>query len=33
MSRQKPKISFEYFPPKTEQGKDKLLNITTPALN
>jgi methylenetetrahydrofolate reductase (NADPH) len=33
MSRQKPKISFEYFPPKTEQGKDKLLNVTTPALN
>jgi len=33
MSRQKPKISFEYFPPKTEQGKDKLINVTTPALN
>jgi methylenetetrahydrofolate reductase (NADPH) len=33
MSRQKPIISFEYFPPKTEQGKDKLLNVTTPALN
>jgi methylenetetrahydrofolate reductase (NADPH) len=33
MSRQKPRISFEYFPPKTEQGKDKLLNATTPALN
>jgi methylenetetrahydrofolate reductase (NADPH) len=33
MSRQKPKISFEYFPPKTDQGKDKLLNVTTPALN
>jgi methylenetetrahydrofolate reductase (NADPH) len=33
MSRQKPTISFEYFPPKTEQGKDKLLNVTTPALN
>jgi len=33
MSRQKPRISFEYFPPKTDQGKDKLLNVTTPALN
>ncbi len=33
MSRQKPKISFEYFPPKTEQGKDKLINVTPPALN
>jgi len=33
MSRKKPRISFEYFPPKTEQGKDKLLNATTPALN
>ena len=33
MSSQKPKISFEYFPPKTEQGKDKLINVTTPALN
>jgi methylenetetrahydrofolate reductase (NADPH) len=33
MSRQKPRISFEYFPPKTEQGKDKLLNVTTPTLN
>jgi methylenetetrahydrofolate reductase (NADPH) len=29
----KPTISFEYFPPKTEAGKDKLLNETTPALN
>ena len=29
----KPRISFEYFPPKTEAGKDKLLNETTPALN
>jgi methylenetetrahydrofolate reductase (NADPH) len=29
----KPLISFEYFPPKTDQGKDKLLNVTTPALN
>ena len=33
MSTQKPRISFEYFPPKTDQGKDKLLNVTTPALN
>ena len=33
MSRQRPRISFEYFPPKTEQGKDKLINETTPALN
>jgi methylenetetrahydrofolate reductase (NADPH) len=29
----KPKISFEYFPPKTAAGKEKLLNETTPALN
>ncbi len=29
----KPRISFEYFPPKTQAGKDKLLNETTPALN
>jgi methylenetetrahydrofolate reductase (NADH) len=29
----KPRISFEYFPPKTDAGKDKLLNETTPALN
>ena len=29
----KPRISFEYFPPKTEAGRDKLLNETTPALN
>ena len=29
----KPRISFEYFPAKTEAGKDKLLNETTPALN
>ncbi|MEP5567380.1 MAG: methylenetetrahydrofolate reductase [NAD(P)H] [Halioglobus sp.] len=29
----KPRISFEYFPPKTEAGKEKLLNETTPALN
>ncbi|RLQ20940.1 methylenetetrahydrofolate reductase [NAD(P)H] [Seongchinamella sediminis] len=29
----KPRISFEYFPPKTGAGRDKLLNETTPALN
>ena len=29
----KPRISFEYFPPKTAEGTDKLLNETTPALN
>jgi len=28
-----PNISFEYFPPKTEAGRDKLLQQTTPALN
>jgi methylenetetrahydrofolate reductase (NADPH) len=32
MARNKPRISFEYFPPKTAEGKDKLLNTTTPAL-
>lgn len=26
-------ISFEYFPPKTEAGRDKLLNTVTPALS
>jgi methylenetetrahydrofolate reductase (NADPH) len=25
-------ISFEYFPPKTEAGREKLLKVTTPAL-
>ncbi|MCZ6828842.1 MAG: methylenetetrahydrofolate reductase [NAD(P)H] [Gammaproteobacteria bacterium] len=29
----KPQISFEYFPPKTEAGREKLLRETTPALN
>jgi methylenetetrahydrofolate reductase (NADPH) len=29
----RPRISFEYFPPKTEGGREKLLNETTPALN
>jgi methylenetetrahydrofolate reductase (NADPH) len=33
MSQAKPRISFEYFPPKTGPGKDKLLNETTSALN
>jgi methylenetetrahydrofolate reductase (NADPH) len=33
MSSNKPNISFEYFPPKTEAGKTKLLELTTPALN
>ncbi len=28
----KPSISFEYFPPKTEAGRSKLLEQTTPAL-
>ena len=33
MSRQRPRISFEYFPPKTDEGKKKLIDETTPALN
>ncbi len=33
MSRSTPRISFEYFPPKTQAGKEKLLRETTPALN
>ncbi|MFT6289259.1 MAG: methylenetetrahydrofolate reductase (NADPH) [Alcanivorax sp.] len=32
MSHQKPTISFEYFPPKTEAGREKLLRQVTPAL-
>ncbi len=32
MARQKPRISFEYFPPKTPEGRVKLLEQTTPAL-
>ena len=28
----RPRISFEYFPPKTEAGRNKLLEETTPAL-
>ncbi len=33
MPQRKPRISFEYFPPKTAEGKERLLNETTPALN
>ena len=33
MSKAGPRISFEYFPPKTDAGKEKLLNETTPALD
>lgn len=33
MPKPTPRISFEYFPPKTDAGKEKLLNVTTPALN
>lgn len=33
MANSKPKISFEYFPPKTDAGREKLLSVTTPALN
>lgn len=29
----KPRISFEYFPPKTEVGRERLLTEITPALN
>jgi methylenetetrahydrofolate reductase (NADPH) len=33
MAKQQVRISFEYFPPRTEAGKTKLLQETTPALN
>ncbi len=33
MSQRKTRISFEFFPPKTEAGTEKLLNEVTPALN
>jgi methylenetetrahydrofolate reductase (NADPH) len=33
MAEHKPHISFEYFPPKTDKGREKLLGETTPALN
>jgi methylenetetrahydrofolate reductase (NADH) len=32
MTSARPQISFEYFPPKTEAGRQKLLTETTPAL-
>ena len=33
MSDKEKRISFEFFPPKTEAGTNKLLNEVTPALN
>jgi methylenetetrahydrofolate reductase (NADPH) len=33
MSERKPRISFEFFPPKTEPGREKLVRETTPALD
>ena len=33
MAERKQRISFEYFPPKTEAGMHKLLNDVTPALD
>jgi len=33
MAKQKPRISFEFFPQKTPEGKQKLLQETVPALN
>ncbi|MEH6580722.1 MAG: methylenetetrahydrofolate reductase [NAD(P)H] [Halioglobus sp.] len=33
MAKTKPQISFEYFPPKTAAGREKLLTETTPALS
>lgn len=33
MPSKTPRISFEYFPPRTAEGKRKLLQETTPALN
>jgi len=33
MTTQKPRISCEFFPPKTEAGKSKLLDEVIPALN
>jgi len=32
MAQKKPSISFEYFPPKTDAGRDKLLGEITPEL-
>jgi methylenetetrahydrofolate reductase (NADPH) len=33
MAEQKKRFSFEFFPPKTDAGMDKLLNEVTPVLN
>jgi methylenetetrahydrofolate reductase (NADPH) len=33
MARPRPRISFEYFPPRTGEGQARLLQETTPALN
>lgn len=33
MAANKPRISFEFFPPKSDAGVDKLLNEVTPALS
>lgn len=33
MSNEKPQISFEYYPPRTPAGKEKLIYHTTPALS
>jgi methylenetetrahydrofolate reductase (NADPH) len=33
MAKSAPVISFEYFPPRTDEGRSKLLEKTTPALN
>lgn len=33
MAKETPRISFEFFPPKTDAGMDKLLNEVQPALN
>jgi len=33
MARQRPRISFEFFPPKTAEGIDRLLTGVTPGLN
>ncbi|WP_116368391.1 methylenetetrahydrofolate reductase [NAD(P)H] [Parahaliea mediterranea] len=33
MANAKPRISFEFFPPKTPEGKQKLLEDTVPELN
>ena len=33
MAEREQRISFEFFPPKTQAGTDKLLQEVTPALN